>query len=98
MEIAAQLALPIPEVRLCRERLFTVRPITIVHPGVLISEDEYARSLSAPRDYRAADQRHLPQPNPRSLVMAFLVRRRFFHDQPARGPLASCGRSAAPSR
>jgi hypothetical protein len=26
--------------------------------------------------------------------MAFLVRRRIFHDQPMKGPLASCGRSA----
>lgn len=30
----------------------------------------------------------------RSLVMAFLVRLRIFPDQPARGPLACCGRSA----
>jgi len=30
----------------------------------------------------------------RSLVMAFLMRPRIFHDQPARGPLASCGLSA----
>jgi hypothetical protein len=26
--------------------------------------------------------------------MAFLVRQRVFHDQPVKGPLASCGRSA----
>jgi hypothetical protein len=30
----------------------------------------------------------------RSLVMAFLVRLRIFHDQPARGPLACCGHLA----